>query len=671
MKRTKTVFSVFLALLMTCMLLFAACTPAASDDGTEDDRNEQGSQNEQQGQEEQVIPRTIALSGMQTQFAYGEAFTSEGLVVTVTMSDDTQRKAAASEYTVDASAYEADTAGRYSFTVSLKDYDVSASYTVTVAAEPVHTWDEDGVLKILTIGNSFSDDMTQYAWQIADSLGVKEIYLGNLYIGGCSLDTHAANAASNAPAYEYRVNTDGTWNTTPDYRMGDAIASQDWDFVSLQQASGSSGIESTYGKMQELIDYVRKMLPADAHTKLVWHMTWAYQQSSTHAEFSKYDSDQQKMYQAIVQTVQDKVLINDAFSTVIPNGTAIQNARTSVIGDALTRDGYHLTYDLGRYIAGLTFLQTLTGLSVEAIAFAPDGMSAEDKAIAIESAVNACRTPFEVTQSAYTLETAIDLSKYTELKYSLTLGFYNSSDPEQYRSIITEDANLSPKFYATERFTPDELPIGTVILLKGGWQYRPEAWKTDACQTSRPDNVTTRIVTVTPEWWSGYMYRAFNLAMVGLPVIEGKEQAAYDALKIYIPKETQTLEEMGYRKMDYQLFSGFYNSTDDANFDTPITNNPSLSPKFFATERFTREELPVGTVIVLADGWQYRPEVWKTDAAQDSRPDNSSYRYLVITEEWWDGYLYRAFNLAKKDSSVLTGMEEEAKAAFQIYLPSV
>ena len=140
MKRTKTVFSVFLALLMTCMLLFAACTPAASDDGTEDDRNEQGSQNEQQGQEEQVIPRTIALSGMQTQFAYGEAFTSEGLVVTVTMSDDTQRKAAASEYTVDASAYEADTAGQYSVTVSLKEYDVSASYTVTVAAEPVHSW---------------------------------------------------------------------------------------------------------------------------------------------------------------------------------------------------------------------------------------------------------------------------------------------------------------------------------------------------------------------------------------------------------------------------------------------------------------------------------------------------------------------------------------------------
>ena len=605
---------------------------------------------------------------MRTQFAYGEAFSDEGLVVTVTMSDDTQRKAAESEYTVDASAYDADTAGTYSVTVSLKDYDVSASYTVTVAAEPVHTWDEDGALKILTIGNSFSDDMTEYAWQIADSLGVKEIYLGNLYIGGCSLDKHATNAANNAPAYEYRVNTDGTWNTTFNSKMGDAIASQDWDFVSLQQASGSSGIGSTYGRLQELIDYVRKKLPANAHTQLVWHMTWAYQQNSTHDEFPKYDSDQQKMYQMIVETVQNKILTNDAFSAVIPNGTAIQNARTSVVGDALTRDGYHLTKDLGRYIAGLTFLQTLTGLSVEEIAFAPAGMSAEDKAIAIESAVNACKTPFEVTQSAHTLETAIDLSKYTELDYTLTLGFYNANDRNQYNSLITQNEDLSPKFFATKRFTPEDLPIGTVILLKSGWQYRPEAWKTDAWQPSRPDNVTTRIVTVTPEWWSGYMYRAFNLSKPNLPVIKDEKQAAYDALKIYIPKETQTLEEMGYREMPYELSSGFYNSEDGANFKTLITNS-SLSSKFFATKRFTKKELPVGTVIVVAEGWKYRAEAWKTDAAQDSRPDESFCRYLVVTEEWWDGYLYRAFNLAKTPLSVLTGQEAAAKAAFKIYLP--
>lgn len=678
MKRVRSLIGILMALLMACMLVLAGCTEQGTDQGLQDGQQQGDQQGDQQGEEdegkgEDVLPKTIALSGMQTQFEYGEAFNDEGLVVTVTMSDDTQRKAAESEYTVDSTDYDAEEAGTHTITVKLKNYNISASYSVTVAAEPVHTWDEDGALKILTIGNSFSDDMTQYAWQIADSLGVKEIYLGNLYIGGCSLDRHVSNAQNNAAAYEYRVNTDGTWNTTPNYRMGDAIASQDWDFVSLQQASGSSGIEGTYGKLQELIDYVRKMLPADAHTQLVWHMTWAYQQSSTHAEFPKYDSDQQKMYQMIVQTVQNKILTNDAFSAVIPNGTAIQNARTSVVGDALTRDGYHLTLDLGRYIAGLTLVNKLTGLDISEIAFAPDGMIAEDKAIAIESALNAVKTPFEVTQSSHTLETVIDTEKYTELTYTLSQGFYNSSDPNQYNSLITQDGNLSPKFFATKRFTPEELPIGTVILLKGGWQYRPEAWKKDAVQASRPDNVTARVVTVTPAWWSGYMYRAFNLAKVGLPVIEGKEEEAYDALKIYIPKteEAQTLEEMGYREMSYDLSPGFYNSTDKKNFNTPITDNSSLSPKFFATKRFTKEELPVGTVIVLADGWQYRPDAWKDDAVQDSRPGNETYRYLVITEEWWDGYIYRAFNLAKTDSSVLTGQEAAAKAAFKIYLPPV
>ena len=47
---------------------------------------------------------------------------------------------------------------------------------------------EDGILKILTIGNSFSDDTMQYLYKVAKSAGVEKIKLGNLYIGGCSLD---------------------------------------------------------------------------------------------------------------------------------------------------------------------------------------------------------------------------------------------------------------------------------------------------------------------------------------------------------------------------------------------------------------------------------------------------------------------------------------------------
>ena len=93
--------------------------------------------------------------------------------------------------------------------------------------EPIQqpNWEEDGALRILTIGNSFSDDTMQYVYQIAKALGIEKVELGNLYIGGCTLDTHATNARGDLPAYEYRQNKDGEWKTTANDKMGNAIAS--------------------------------------------------------------------------------------------------------------------------------------------------------------------------------------------------------------------------------------------------------------------------------------------------------------------------------------------------------------------------------------------------------------------------------------------------------------
>ena len=51
-------------------------------------------------------------------------------------------------------------------------------------------WNKDGSLKILAIGNSFSEDAVEYAWDIANSLGIQNVMIGHLYIGGCSLDMH-------------------------------------------------------------------------------------------------------------------------------------------------------------------------------------------------------------------------------------------------------------------------------------------------------------------------------------------------------------------------------------------------------------------------------------------------------------------------------------------------
>ncbi len=253
-------------------------------------------------------------------------------------------------------------------------------------------------MRILAIGNSFSDDTMQYVYSILDDFGVENIFLGNLYIGGCTLKTHAYNAKNDLKAYEYRNNDDGAWGNRKGVSVKEALLSQTWDVITLQQASGSSGLIERYDDLPYLISYVKSYAPS---AKIVWNMTWAYQRTSSHEEFVNYDNDQLKMYNAIVSAVKEKVVKNPEIQEIIACGTAIQNARTSLIGDNLTRDGYHLTYDVGRYIAGLMLASTLTGVSPDTVKYMPVGVNEKIRLIAVDAVKNAIEKPFEVTESAY------------------------------------------------------------------------------------------------------------------------------------------------------------------------------------------------------------------------------------------------------------------------------
>src|SRR3546814_10808667 len=110
--------------------------------------------------------------------------------------------------------------------------------------------------------------------------------------------------------------------------MGD----EKWTQISFQQASPNSGqFETWHASLPIVYDYVA---PRAQHpdAKFLLHQTWAYAQNSTHSGFPNYDSDQLTMYNAIVDAVnQVKELV--AIDLVVPSGTAIQNGRTSIIGD--------------------------------------------------------------------------------------------------------------------------------------------------------------------------------------------------------------------------------------------------------------------------------------------------------------------------------------------------
>jgi len=254
-------------------------------------------------------------------------------------------------------------------------------------------------LKVLAIGNSFSVDSMQWIYPIAKDCGVEEIVLGNLYIGGCSLSMHWDNAVHDCAAYIYYKNTDGSWTEESDRTIQYGIKDEKWDIITLQQVSGLSGIESTYNSdLDHLIEYVHAN-KTNAEVKLAWHMTWAYQSDSDHPNFSNYNNNQSIMYHSICRAVQNKIVPNNEFFMVIPVGTAIQNVRTSIIGDTLTRDGFHLSVNLGRYIAGMTWVCSLTGLSIDNVTYVPSTEDIPEEYLPIiKNAVKAAvKKPFEVT----------------------------------------------------------------------------------------------------------------------------------------------------------------------------------------------------------------------------------------------------------------------------------
>ena len=111
-----------------------------------------------------------------------------------------------------------------------------------------------------------------------------------------------------------------------------------------------------------------------------------------------------KMYQVIVDTAKTHIVSRTDFATIIPSGTAVQNARTSYFGDSLNRDNMHLN-ELGYIIAGYSTYAALTGKPIEAIGpdkFGKQILLPEDKEVIIEAVNNALSEPFQVTNSTHT-----------------------------------------------------------------------------------------------------------------------------------------------------------------------------------------------------------------------------------------------------------------------------
>lgn len=252
------------------------------------------------------------------------------------------------------------------------------------------------VVKILAIGNSFSTDAAEsYVDDLAKADGV-QLIIANMYIGGCSLERHWKNAERDSAAYSYRKIINGDTTVIAKQKLSIAMQDEDWDYITFQQASTYSGlIESYFPYLTNLITYT-KQFAKNPDVQYAFHQTWAYAASSKHKGFVNYNNNQQQMYEAIVSTVNAAVK-QTGIDIVIPSGTAIQNGRTSFVGDYFCRDGYHLSLGVGRFTAACTWYEKLLKRPVIDNSFIPSGVTPEEAKVAKHAAHHAVKQPNRVT----------------------------------------------------------------------------------------------------------------------------------------------------------------------------------------------------------------------------------------------------------------------------------
>ena len=210
-------------------------------------------------------------------------------------------------------------------------------------------------MKILSIGNSFSQDAQRYLHRLAKKEGV-ELKTVNLFIGGCPLRKHYLNMLDDNASYSFQFNGE---NTGIQVSLRQLLVSDEWDVITLQQASAHSwNYESYQPYLNALVSYVRKYCPK---TKIYMHETWAYENGCERLEKLGYHS-MREMYEDIKKSYAKAVEEIQA-DGLIPSGRAMLYASETGM-EKVHRDTFHASLGAGRYLLALTWYKTLTGKDI-------------------------------------------------------------------------------------------------------------------------------------------------------------------------------------------------------------------------------------------------------------------------------------------------------------------
>jgi hypothetical protein len=219
-----------------------------------------------------------------------------------------------------------------------------------------------------------------------------KVTVGLLQSGGKNVAWHATQADKNLSSGSFTVlsSDDTTWKSLGSSTSANAISWTNWDVVTLQPygldpATGKEGFaypETTDEKFASLsdssafmLDHVHTYAPqADVYIYMHWAQTTARQKNAGLSRYNQFAA----FYPSVFNYVGTET--GKQYADVIPVGLSVQNARTTylallsynptayadgnldLVTDAqlgLQRDGGHLSFNIGRYIAALTFAETI------------------------------------------------------------------------------------------------------------------------------------------------------------------------------------------------------------------------------------------------------------------------------------------------------------------------
>lgn len=256
-------------------------------------------------------------------------------------------------------------------------------------------------VRLLTVGNSFSQNATRYLNDLAKAKGHTLIHRP-LVIGGASMEVHWDKAQLHEKS---PTDAKGLYGKKS---LSQELASDAWDYVTIQQASIKSHNLATYRPFaRQLYDYIKKAAPK---AEILVHQTWAYRVDDPRfAKPSKTPGEpatQKDMYDGLTKAYQ--TIADELGARLIPVGAAMyladtnatwrykpdkkfdsKNAMPPALPDqthslhvgwrwgtgkdgkkSLTMDGHHASA-AGQYLGACVFYEVLFGESVVGNTFVP------------------------------------------------------------------------------------------------------------------------------------------------------------------------------------------------------------------------------------------------------------------------------------------------------------